>query len=114
MEPQILTAEDLLSGTKTIIDVDLPEELLPEMGANKKSVQGKVRLRPLSIGTFNLVLRAAKNDNGLIPLLMIKESLVEPKLSLDQIRNLQLGLTEFLVTKIRIISGLNEKKKHLN
>lgn len=114
MESQILTAEDLLSGTKTIIDVDLPEELLAESDSGKKNTSGRVRLQPLSIGTFNLVLRAAKNDRGLVPLLMIKESLVDPKLTLDQIKKLQLGLTEFIVTKIRTISGLNEKKKHIN
>jgi hypothetical protein len=55
-------------------------------------------------------MKAAKNDPGLIPLLMIKESIVEPAMSLDQIRRLPLGLVEFLIEHIREVSGLVKKK----
>lgn len=71
---------------------------------------GNVRIRPLSIGTFQLIMKAAREDAGMIPLLMIKECLVEPQLDLPQTRRLPVGLIEFLVTQIRTISGLTEKK----
>ena len=35
-----------------------------------------MQLRPLTIGAFQLIMRAARDDAGMIPLLMIKESLV--------------------------------------
>ncbi|MBK8021885.1 MAG: hypothetical protein IPK19_10800 [Chloroflexi bacterium] len=57
-----------------------------------------------------LILKAAKEDDSLIPLLMIQESLVEPKLSLGQIRQLHLGLISYLIAHVRRISGLAEKK----
>ena len=114
MEAQVLTAEDLLSGTDSILDVSLPKELIGGSGEIDQDETGIIKLRPLSIGTFNLVLRAAQNERGLVPLLMIKESMVEPKLTLDQIKNMQLGLTEFIVSKIKTISGLNEKKNYSN
>ena len=70
-----------------------------------------MQLRPLTIGTFQLIMRAARDDAGMIPLLMIKESLVSPRLSLEQVRQLHLGLVNFLIAHIREVSGLTGKKK---
>ncbi|NEP85197.1 MAG: hypothetical protein F6K39_48200, partial [Okeania sp. SIO3B3] len=67
-------------------------------------------LRPLTIGTFGLIMKAAKNDPGLIPSLMIKESLVKPAMSLDQVKQMHIGLVNFLIAQIRQISGLTPKK----
>lgn len=100
-----LSAEDLLLGTQAIHEVTVPEHLLVT-----KDKGGTVRLRPMSIGVFQLIMRAAKDDPGLTPLLMVKECLVEPKLELQQVRALPVGLVEFLVDHIRFISGLTEKK----
>ena len=108
-QQQLLTAEDLLLGTQSTFDVVIPEALLGE-----DRPFGSIVLKPLSIGTFNLILKAAKNDMGMMPLLMIKESLVAPELTLEQVKKLQLGLSEFIVNKIRTISGLHEKKKLTN
>ena len=65
-----------------------------------------MRLRPLSVGVLALISRAAREDAGLVPLLMIKEALVEPVLGLDQVRQMHLGLVHFLIQQINLISGL--------
>lgn len=110
-----LTPEDLLAGANTIFEVVIPTTILHPGGNDKldeanHNQEMTVQLRPLAIGTFQLIMKAAKNDMGLIPLLMIKESLTEPVLTLDQIKQLHLGLIEFLVEYIRQISGLTQKK----
>ena len=69
-----------------------------------------VQLRPLSIGVFQLIMRAAREDPGLIPVLMIKESLVKPVMSVEQVNQLHLGVVSFLIDQVRAISGLVEKK----
>lgn len=114
----LLTPEDLLVGANTSFDVVIPPQILHpdsvETSVNPDTAGTTallvVQLRPLTIGTFQLILKAARQDTGLIPLLMIKESLVEPALSLDQVKRMHLGLVQFLIDHIRRISGLTEKK----
>ena len=113
MNQVLLTADDLLAGADATFEVVVPPGLLPagkNAGSNGVDQDPVVRIRPLTIGTFQLIMKAAKNDPGMIPLLMIKESLVEPALSLDQAKRLPLGLIEFLIENIREISGLTKKK----
>jgi hypothetical protein len=128
-----LTPEDLLAGAKVTFEFVIPQSLLhpgkngpgnSDFSDSKRNINDAqytassgdrdkdwvVELRPLTIGTFQLIINAAKQDVGLIPLFMIKEALVEPKLSLEQVKQLHLGLVEFLVENIRQISGLAEKK----
>ena len=106
--PSLLTAEDLLAGQAMTFDVVVPPQVLrPGRAAGEAAT---VRLRPLTLGAFLLITKAAREDSSLIPLLMIQESLVEPKLSLPQIRVMHLGLVELLIAQIRRISGLTEKK----
>jgi hypothetical protein len=110
-----LSAEELLAGAAVTHSVPVPPHIL-QPGANGTSGQTAatvVTLRPLTIGTFQLIMKAAKNDAGLIPLLMIKESLVRPALTLEQVKSMHLGLVNFLVAQIREISGLTEKKSLL-
>ncbi|HEX2741678.1 MAG TPA: hypothetical protein VHM69_14635, partial [Rubrobacter sp.] len=83
----ILDAQDLLAGSAIIHDVRVPGEIL-RPGAEALDGDGVVRMKPLSVAVLTLVSRAAREDPGLIPLLMIKESLVEPVLALDQIRSM--------------------------
>jgi len=110
-----LTPEDLLAGARMTFDVVVPNHVL-RPAANGQVLEDQpgeplvVRLRPLTIGTFQLIMKAARNDAGLIPLLMIKESLVKPSLLLEQVKQLHLGLVNFLLGHIRQISGLAEKK----
>lgn len=101
------TPEDLLGGAAVTFEIVVPADLL-QRSAGDLTVQ----LRPVTIGAFQLIMKAARQDDGLIPLLLIKESLVQPTLSLDQIKQLPLGLVNFLIAHIREISGLSEKKSN--
>ena len=103
----ILTPEDLLAGTAVIHEVRVPPDLL---SSGKDLGSGTLQLRPLNIGVFQMIMKAARDDPGLIPLLLIKESLIEPPLTLGQVKQLHLGLVRFLIEQIREISGLHEKK----
>lgn len=106
-----LTPEDLLAGSNVTFEVIVPPEVLkPVNNPNPTTKEVAIELRPLSIGTFGLIMKAAKNDPGLIPSLMIKESLVKPAMSLDQVKQMHMGLVNFLIAQIRQISGLTPKK----
>jgi hypothetical protein len=106
-----ITAEDLICGSASTFDAEIPGHILRPGSQGEQGGGMTVRLRPLSIGTFQLIMRAARQDPGLIPILMIKESLVQPEMSLDQVKRLHLGLVNFLISHIREISGLTEKKR---
>ena len=102
-----LAAQDLLAGSQITHDVRVPPEILaPGTQPQEEAEEGVVQMRPLSVAVLALISRAAREDPGLIPLLMIKESLVEPTLALEQIRQLHVGLVHFLVSRINLISGL--------
>jgi hypothetical protein len=114
MTQTILTAEDLLAGANATFDVSIPAELLAPsktVSNDPKDEDAVVRIKPLTIGVYQLIMKAAKNDAGLIPLLMIKESLVAPAMSLEEVRKLPLGLIELLIRHIREVSGLVKKKR---
>ena len=103
--PASLSAGDLLAGSRLVHEVRVPGELLHpgEPGA----AGGSVRLRPLSVGAMAVISRAARDDASLVPLLMLREALVEPALSLDQVRQLHVGLVHFLVGEVNRASGLS-------
>lgn len=98
---RLLSAEDLLAGADQLYDVVVPAELLAPGG-----LPGRVRMRPLSVALLLLIARAARDDAGLASLLTLKETLVEPRLSLDQIRALPAGMACFLVERANALSGL--------
>jgi hypothetical protein len=104
----VLAAHDLLAGAAAVHAVEIPARVLRPAadGAPQDGAAGTVRLRPLSVGVLSLISRAARDDAGLVPLLMIKESLVEPALGLEQIRELHVGLVHFLIAQVNRISGL--------
>lgn len=104
----LLSAHELLAGSTLVHDVEVPEQVLrPGSAAEPGKAAGHVKLRPLRIATLSLILRASREDPSLVPLLMVKESLVEPALQLEQIRQLHAGLVHFLVARINLISGLD-------
>ena len=114
MEKLKITADDLLVGANATYEVEVPGSVIrpgSDVGENGHGAGAVVRLRPLTVGAFQLILKAAKEDPSLISLLMIKDSLVEPEMSLAQVRKMHLGLVEFLIGHVREISGLTEKKK---
>lgn len=106
-----LSAQDLLAGGQLVHTVAVPSGVLrprPQHGDDAETgATGFVRLRPLSVGTLTLISRAARDDASLVPLLLIKESLVEPTVSLEQARQMHIGLVDFLVGQINLISGLS-------
>ncbi len=111
MTQQLLTAEDLLAGASATYDIAIPPHILRPGARESDSAEATVvQLRPITIGSMQLILKAAREDPGQIPLLMIKESLETPQMSLVQISKMHLGLVEFLISHIREISGLTEKK----
>jgi len=65
-----------------------------------------IRIRPLTVGALAVISRAARDDASLAPLLMIRESMVEPALSVEQIRQIHVGLVHFLLGEINQVSGL--------
>jgi hypothetical protein len=108
-DDRLLSAHDLLAGSALVHEVEVPEQVLrpgaPAGGAGATPA-GRVKLRPLRIGTLALISKATREDPSLVPLLMIKDALVEPALQLDQIRQMHAGLVHFLVARINLISGL--------
>jgi hypothetical protein len=107
MATTLLTADDLLLGSKAIHDVPIPPGILRPATDNGAEQIGHVRMRPLNMAVLTLVSRAARDDASLIPLLMIKEAMVEPTLSFEQIRQMHVGLVHYLVSQINRISGLD-------
>lgn len=105
-----LTAEELLAGADISHALIVPPEILRPGDTNKNGSESVLHLKPITMGAFQLILKSARNDSGLIPLLMIKESLEKPSLSLNQVRQLHLGMIRFLIAHIRSISGFTEKK----
>lgn len=103
---QMLSAHELLAGSSTIHEVEVPEAVLHPGSEASETPTGSVRLRPMTVGTLAVISRASREDPSLAPLLMIKEALVEPKLSVDQLRQMQVGLVHFLLGEIYQISGL--------
>lgn len=108
MNNLMLSATDLLAGAETTFELTIPPHILQIPDATDKTAV--VRIRPLSIGTFSLILRATKNDPSLLPLFMLKEALVEPTLTLEQVKKLPIGLVEFMLENVREVSGLGKKK----
>lgn len=97
----MLCAGDLLAGGRMVHEIAVPGDLLAP-----GSEGGAVKLRPLSLAGLTVISTAARQDAGLIPVLMLKESLVEPELGVDDIRRLHVGLVQFLLDRVNEISGL--------
>lgn len=116
-----VSPDELLAGAGLTFRIVVPSQVLrPQLASQPASKVGDktnatdetesaliIQLKPLTVGTFQLIMKAARQDPGLIPLLMIKESLVQPALSLDQVRGMHMGLVNFLIAQIRQISGLD-------
>ena len=102
----VLSAGDLLAGSGLVHEVEVPAHVLDPAGADGDQVGGKVLLRPLSLAVLATISKAARDDAGLVPVLMVKESVVSPELGFDQVRRMHAGLVRFLLDRITTISGL--------
>jgi len=105
--PHFLSAQELLAGSSVVHDVEVPPELLHPRALAAASAEPKtVRLRPLTLGALAVISRAARDDASLAPLLMLKEAMVEPALSVEQVRQMHVGLVHFLLGEVNQVSGL--------
>lgn len=104
-----LTADELLAGGSVQHDIEIPATLL---GAEQEGPR-RVRLRPLTVRDVQLVTRASKDNDALLSVLMLKEGLVEPALSFEQLQALPTGLARFLVEELNRVSGLAVDKPGL-
>lgn len=105
--PPHLSAQELLAGSSVVHEVEIPADLLrPRQQTSGLSQPRTIRIRPLSLGALAVISRAARDDASMAPLLMIREAVVEPALSIDQVRQMHVGLVHFLLGEINEVSGL--------
>jgi hypothetical protein len=100
-----LSAEELLAGGSLTYEVEVPANMLgPER--SRSDTAGRVRIKPLTVLAVQRVLKAAKQDEGLMAALILVDALVEPKLSYEQVSQLPSGLVRHLTREIQRVSGL--------
>ena len=117
-----LSAEALLLGAATSIEVTVPADVInPGRGTGASVdgstggdgaaqsgavVSGTVVLRPLVLADVQLIAQAAKENAELTAVLMVQRALVHPAVSIDQVTRMHAGLVEFLLSHVNRISGL--------
>ncbi len=106
-----LSAEDLLAGGSTTHDVEIPSEVLSPRGGGFASA--KIKMRPLTVKDIQKLTKAAKDNDSLLSILMVKEALVAPSLSFEQVHGLHTGLARFLLDEVHRISGLTLEDQSL-
>jgi len=110
-----LTADELLAGSALTHDVLIPPSLAGVDGrAELTEHDGRVRMRPLTVRDIQRATKAARDDDALLSILMLKEGIVEPSLSLDQVHGLHAGLARFLLDELNRISGLTTDDETLS
>jgi hypothetical protein len=100
-----LSTDELLAGAALTHDIEVPAAVLGPVGPSEAGVR-KVRMRPLAVRDLQRATKAARDDDSLLSVLMLKEAMVEPALSLDQVHSLHAGLARFLLEELNRISGL--------
>ena len=98
----MLSAQDLLAGAEVETELEIPDTLLPGDAPDRR-----VRLKPLVVRDLRLIARAARENEDLTGALMVRQALVEPALSLDQLGALPVGLLQFLLREVNRISGIS-------
>ncbi len=108
---EYLSADEILAGGTMVFDIMVPSRVLAPTAngdeAGPEAEDGKVKLRPLTVRMLQQLTRAAKDNDGLLSGLMLKEALVEPRLSLEQVNGLHSGLARFLLDAVNRISGIS-------
>ena len=82
--------------------VAVPPGLLP---AEPES-EAVVALRPLTVRDLRLITRAARDNDELTAALMVRQALVEPSMTSEQLGAMPAGLMQFLLREVNRISGL--------
>src|SRR5260370_42511745 len=105
-----LSVDEPLAGAALTPDIVTPPGVrgppAPSGAAGAEAAVRKVRMRPLTVRDLQRVGKAARDDDSLLSGLMLKEAMVEPALTLDQVHGLQAGLARFLLQELNRISGL--------
>jgi hypothetical protein len=100
-------AELLLAGQETHV-VEIPPDVLRPVGAAEDAEEGPARVvvRPLLLVDVQRIQLAAQDSQALSSVLMVQQALVEPRLSIDEVNRLHVGLVEYLLREVNRISGL--------
>lgn len=109
-----LTAEELLAGSAITHDVEIPASILASADGAQPKGPMKIKLRPLTVRDVQRITKGAKESETLLSVLMLKEALVEPRLSFDQVHALHAGLARFLLDELNRISGLKVEENGLS
>jgi hypothetical protein len=104
----MLSAADLLAGAEAEAEVEIPERLLPPGTADRR-----VRLRPLTVRDLRLIARAARENEDVAGALMVRQALVEPALSIDQIEAMPAGLLQLLLREVNRLSGITASEEEV-
>ena len=114
--PVCASAEDLLLGSKAVHTIVIPKDVLHpgNVDSENSAPEIVVRVRPLTVESLSLIAKATKDNAALVPILCLHQALVEPKLSVDQLRSLHIGLVQYLMETINQISGLTTDGKVIN
>jgi hypothetical protein len=108
----MLAAEDLMAGAGAAQTVVIPAELLPRApgdtasGSGTPETEATVTLRPLTVRDLRLITRAARDNDDLTAALMVRQALVEPAMTAEQLAAMPAGLMQFLLREVNRISGL--------
>src|SRR5215470_2940459 len=99
-------AELLLAGQETHV-VEIPPDILRPAGTDEdEAAPARVVVRPLLLVDVQRIQQAAQDSQALSSVLMVQQALVEPRLSIDEVNRLHVGLVEYLLREVNRISGL--------
>ena len=105
-----LTADALLASGAATHAVRIPASLLRgggvAAGDGDDAAAGEVTLRPLLVRDVDRVVRASREQRVLASVLMVQQSLVAPKMTVEQVGDLPAGVVQFLADRVNAISGL--------
>lgn len=108
-----LSAEELLAGSALTYEIAVPAEVLNprdtvRIGGSEPANghEPTVRLQPLTVADLQLISRAAKENGSLVATLMVQRALVEPAMTVPQVAAMHVGLLQFLLQQVNLISGI--------
>jgi hypothetical protein len=117
----MLSPEELLAGSSLTFETEIPVDVLhPGDGARRRGAahegpgggeahdagRTSVRLRPLTVQDLQLVMRAGKENDTLLGVLMVQRALVEPAITVQQAAAMHVGLLQFLLAEVNRISAI--------
>jgi hypothetical protein len=103
----MLSAQELLAGSDLTFEIDVPPEVLtPGRDGSAPDGPQKVRMKPLTVGSLQLISRAAKENDQMTAALMVQRSLVEPEISVAEAVGMHVGLMQYLLEQVNRISGI--------